>query len=70
MSLETLPLFCGLLGLLLDVWLVGQELAPRKCVLMMRAVWSDMRRWVVTDDGDRWSVKLDVRDLGVRREAS
>ena len=23
-----------------------------------------MRRWVVVDDGDRWSVKLDVRDLG------
>ena len=29
-----------------------------------RAVRSDMRRWVVTDDGDRWSVKQDVRDLG------
>ena len=29
-----------------------------------RAVRSDMRRWVVTDEGDRWSVKLDVRDLG------
>ena len=48
------------------VRLVGQEPAPRKCVLMStsRAVRSDMRRWVVTDDGDRWSVKLDVRDLG------
>ena len=29
-----------------------------------RAVRSDMRRWVVIDEGDRWSVKLDVRDLG------
>ena len=29
-----------------------------------RVVRSDMREWVVTDDGDRWSVKLDVRDLG------
>ena len=29
-----------------------------------RAVRSDMRRWVVTDEGDCWSVKLDVRDLG------
>ena len=48
------------------VRLVGQEPAPRKCVLMStsRAVRSDMRRWVVTDEGDRWSVKLDVRDLG------
>ena len=48
------------------VRLVGQEPAPSKCVLLStsRAVRSDMRRWVVTDDGDRWSVKLDVRDLG------
>ena len=23
-----------------------------------------MRDWVVTEEGDRWSVKLDVRDLG------
>ena len=23
-----------------------------------------MRDWVVTDEGDRWTVKLDVRDLG------
>ena len=29
-----------------------------------RAVRIDMRSWVVTDEGDRWSVKLDVRDLG------
>ena len=48
------------------VRLVGQELAPSKCALMStsRAVRSDMRRWVVTDEGDRWSVKLDVRDRG------
>ena len=48
------------------VRLVGQEPARSKCVLMStsRAVRSDMRRWVVTDEGDRWSVKLDVRDLG------
>ena len=25
---------------------------------------SDMRGWIITDEGDRWSVKLDVRDLG------
>ena len=24
----------------------------------------EMRDWVVTDEGDRWTVKLDVRDLG------
>ena len=45
------------------VRLVGQEPAPSKCVLMStsRAVRRDMRGWVVTDEGDRWSVKLDVR---------
>ena len=48
------------------VRLVGQEPGPWKCVLMStsRVVRSDMRDWVVTDEGDRWSVKLDVRDLG------
>ena len=48
------------------VRLVGQEPASRKCVLMStsRVVRSDMRDWVVTDEGDRWSIKLDVRDLG------
>ena len=47
------------------VRLVGQEPAPSKCELMSasRAVRCDMRRWVVTDEGDHWSVKLDVRDL-------
>ena len=48
------------------VRLVCQEPAPSKCVLMStsRAVRSAMRGWVVSDDGHRWSVKLDVRDLG------
>ena len=48
------------------VRLVGQEPAPRKCVLMStsRAVRSAMRGWVVSDEGHRWSVKMDVRDLG------
>ena len=48
------------------VRLVGQEPAPSKCVLMStsRAVRSAMRGWVVSDEGHRWSVKLDVRDLG------
>ena len=39
------------------VRLVGPEPAPSKCVLV------NTSDWVVTDDGDRWSVKLDVRDL-------
>ena len=49
------------------VRLVGQEPAPGKCVLMStsRVVRSSMRGWVVSDEGHQWSVKLDVRDLGV-----
>ena len=48
------------------VRLVGQELAPSKCVHMSNfwAVRGAMRGWVVSDEGHRWSVKLDVRDLG------
>ena len=48
------------------VRLVGQELAPRKCVFLStsRVVRREMRDWVVTDEGDRWTVKFDVRDLG------
>ena len=48
------------------VRLVGQEPAPSKCVLVStsRAVRCDMRGWIVTDEGDRWSDRLDVRDLG------
>ena len=51
------------------VRLVGQEPAPGKCVLMStsRAVRGAMRGRVVSDEGHRWSVKLDVRDL---RESS
>ena len=46
--------------------LVGQEAAPRKCVLLSpsRKVRTDMASWLVTDSGDTWTVKLDVRDLG------
>ena len=48
------------------VRLVGQEPAPRKCVFLStsRIVRREMRDWVVTDEGDRWTVKFDVRDLG------
>ena len=56
-----------LLGLLrvMFVWL-GRRLAPSKCVFLStsRVVRKDMRGWVVTDEGDRWTVKLDIRDLG------
>ena len=48
------------------VWLVGQEPAPSKCVLLStsRKVRKDMENWVLSQEGDRWSVKFDVRDLG------
>ena len=48
------------------VRLVGQELAPSKCVLLStsRVVRKDMKDWVLSQEGDRWSVKFDVRDLG------
>ena len=46
--------------------MVGQEPAPSKCVFLStsRFVRREMRDWVVTDEGDRWTVKFDVRDLG------
>ena len=48
------------------VGLVGQEPAPSKCVLLSasRVVRRDMKDWVLSQEGDRWSVKFDVRDLG------
>ena len=48
------------------VRLVGQEPAPSKCVLLStsREVRKDMREWVLSLEGDKWSVRFDVRDLG------
>ena len=45
---------------------VGQEPAPGKCVLVgtSREVRKDMEDWVLSLDGDKWSVKFDIRDLG------
>ena len=48
------------------VRVVVQIPPPSKCVLLsassvVRALMSD---WVLSVAGDRWSVKLDVRDLG------
>ena len=46
--------------------LVGQELAPSKRVLSStsRTVRRNMKDWVLSQEGDRWSVKFHVRDLG------
>ena len=48
------------------VRLVGQEPAPSKCVLLStsREVRKEMKSWVPSQEGDQWSVKFDVRDLG------
>ena len=48
------------------VRLVGQEPVLSKCVLLStsKAVRAEMRGWVLSDEGHRWTVKLDVRDLG------
>ena len=48
------------------IWLVGQTPAPSKCVLLSTcAVVSGlMKNLVLSDAGDSWTVKLDVRDLG------
>ena len=49
-----------------NVRLVGQEPAPSKCVLLStsRDVRKDMGAWVLSQEGDKWSVKYDVRDPG------
>ena len=51
---------------LLGSLLVGQEPARSKCVLVStsRTVRNDVRGWIFPHEGDKWSVKLDVRDLG------
>ena len=48
------------------VRLVGQERAPSKCVLLStsREVRKDMKDWVLSQNGDKWSVRFDVWDLG------
>ena len=49
------------------VRLVGQEPAPSKCLFLSTsgAVRKDMKDWVLSQEGDKWSVKFDVRDRGV-----
>ena len=48
------------------VRLVGREPAPSKCVVLgtSREVRKDMKEWVLPQEGDRWSVKFGVQDLG------
>ena len=48
------------------VRLVGQEPAPSKSVLLStsREVRHSMKGWVLSLEGDQWSVRFDVRDLG------
>ena len=48
------------------VRLVGQEPAPSKCVLLSssREVRKDVKKWALSQEGDKWSVKFDVQDLG------
>ena len=47
------------------IGLVGQEAAPKKCVFLSAVkVFGDIKGWLVSDAGDKWTVKLDVRDLG------
>ena len=48
------------------ICLVGQEAAPEKCVFLStsKKVRNDMKCWSVSDTRDKWSVRLDGRDLG------
>ena len=45
---------------------VGQEAAPRECVLLStsRRGRTEMGGWLVTGAGSTWTVKFDVRDSG------
>ena len=46
--------------------LVGQAPAPSKCILLSTSaeVKGLMKEWVLSDAGDKWTLKLDTRDLG------
>ena len=49
------------------VRLVGHQPAPCKCVLLStsREVRYGMKSWLLSQEGDQWSVRFDFRDLGV-----
>ena len=54
------------------VRLVGQEPAPRKNVLLStsREIRKDMKEWVRSLEGEKWSVRFAVRDLGGHLDTS
>ena len=58
--------------MLLASSLVLQEPAPSKCDLLstFRDVRKDMKEWVLSREGDKWSVRFDVRDLGGHLDTS
>ena len=60
----TLLYSCVLLGslLVMSVWSVRSLLLAS--VSSSRAVRKDMKDWVLSQEGHKWSVKFDVRDLG------
>ena len=52
--------------------LVGQAPAPSKCILLSTSaeVRGLMKDWVLSETGDKWSVKLETRDLGGHLDTS
>ena len=67
MCLVPLLLFSVLLGLPICIFVLSvRRRLPKKCVFLSTSgdVRSDMKCWAVSDAGDKWSVRLDVRDLG------
>ena len=52
--------------------LVGQAPAPSKCILLSTSatVRGLMKEWVLSEAGDKWSIKLDTRDLGGHLDTS
>ena len=56
----------------LYIELVGQKAAPKKCVLIStsKKVRGSMKDWTISDGGHRWTVELDVRNLGGHLDAT
>ena len=52
--------------------LFGQKVAPKKCVLIStsKKVSGSMKDWTISDEGHRWTVELEVRDLGGHLDAT
>ena len=56
-----------LLGLLLSMsgwWVRSLLLVNVSFLSTSREVRKDMKGWILSQEGDQWSVKFDVRDLG------